>query len=264
MVVPRRRRPRRGRRLGDGRHLREQGQECSATSRLNVDERVADELCDRLAAARARLVVGDPLDDATNMGPCVSPRAARQGPARGRGRADGLRSSCSAATTRARPRQGGRAGIFFVAPELFRVRPDAAAAAAAERWPALWRDEIFGPVLAVGTFAAGDLDAAVAMANDTPHGLANAVMSRDAVCRALRARRRAAPRSGVVWQNCRRRSGPRRRSAAARSRFGREFGEAGLHEYLHHATIIAAPATHTWEGLPGGSVVNGVVWTGRG
>ena len=29
--------------------------------------------------------------------------------------------------------------------------------------------------------------------------------------------------------------------------WGREFGEAGLHEYLHHKTIIAAPAAHTWN-----------------
>ena len=224
------------------------GQVCSATSRLVVDERVADELCARLAAAtRARLVVGDPLDAATNMGPCVSAAqrdkvVAAAAAARADARCEPLLGGddLSAAAKAAAP------GGFFAAPELFRVRPDAAAAsAAAERWPALWRDEIFGPVLAVGTFPAGDLDAAVAMANDTPYGLANAVMSRDA---ARCARVAAALRSGVVWQNCSQALGPATPFGGCKeSGFGREFGEAGLHEYLHHKTIIAAPAAHTWN-----------------
>merc|ERR1711971_1317413 len=61
----------------------------------------------------------------------------------------------------------------------------------------VWKEEIFGPVLAVRSFSTEE--EAVRMANDTEFGLANSVLSGD-LARCDRVARRL--RSGVVWQNC--------------------------------------------------------------
>jgi betaine-aldehyde dehydrogenase len=107
---------------------------------------------------------------------------------------------------------------------------------------ACWTEEIFGPVLAVRTFTTED--EAVAMTNDTPYGLANAVMSADEERCARIATRLE---SGLVWKNC---SQPLFTSTPfggkKQSGFGREMGEAGLDEYVHNKTVIGTATKTNW------------------
>jgi alpha-ketoglutaric semialdehyde dehydrogenase len=159
------------------------GQKCTATSRVVVDRSVSDALVDRLVALAGSWRLGDPLDDATTMGPLASEdqlesvlghleTARREGgtPVFGGARSDG-------------PLADG----YFVPPTVFcDVAPTAAVA----------REEIFGPVVAVIPVA--DYDEALAVANDTPYGLTASVFTND-LSRALHFATES--RTGVVRIN---------------------------------------------------------------
>jgi len=161
-----------------------QGEACTAASRLLVEAPVHDEFVGRLATAARRLRVGDGRDPATHVGPLIS--AAQQ-----RRVLDHIdRAIAEGATVAARaplPDDPRLAGGYWVAPTVFTdVTPTMAIA----------RDEVFGPVTAVLPFA-GDAEA-LALANDTPYGLVAAVYSADAA-RARRVARRI--NAGVVMVN---------------------------------------------------------------
>ncbi|GAA3092657.1 gamma-glutamyl-gamma-aminobutyraldehyde dehydrogenase [Kribbella aluminosa] len=158
------------------------GQVCSATSRLVVQQGVAEELIGRVVERAAAIVVGDPLDPATQMGPLVSERQAQRvlalmergakeaGQAFGGGVVDGAPTTC------------------FVRPQVLTgVAPDASIA----------QTEVFGPVLTVHTV--GTEDEAVAVANGTPYALAAGLWTDD-LRRAHRVARRL--RAGTVSVNC--------------------------------------------------------------
>jgi acyl-CoA reductase-like NAD-dependent aldehyde dehydrogenase len=161
-----------------------QGEACTAASRLLVEDAVHDEFVARLAPAVGRLRVGDGRDLATHVGPLVS--AAQQ--QRVLGHID--RAIAEGAVVAARaplPTDPRLAGGYWVAPTLFTgVTPDMAIA----------REEVFGPVTAVLPFCGED--AAVELANDTPYGLVAAVYSGDHA-RARRLARRID--AGVVMIN---------------------------------------------------------------
>src|SRR5436190_5795447 len=133
------------------------GENCSAGSRLLVDRRIKSPLLDRLVAIAERdWIVGDPLDDATRIGPLIS--KSHMDKVLGyieAGRAEGARAVAGGG--RVREETGG----YFVAPTIFdRATNDMTIA----------REEIFGPVLAVIEFSGED--EAIAIANDTDYGLA--------------------------------------------------------------------------------------------
>ncbi|MYR64259.1 aldehyde dehydrogenase family protein, partial [Streptomyces sp. SID625] len=160
-----------------------QGEMCTAPSRLLVHTSVAERVTDAVVARARALRVGDPLDPATEMGALV-----------GRDHLDRVLGHIRAGTgSGARLRTGGErtltgTGGTYLQPTVFdRVAPDSALA----------REEIFGPVLSVLAF--DDLDEAVALANATDYGLAAGLWTSDLstahrVSRALRA--------GTVWVNC--------------------------------------------------------------
>jgi len=157
-----------------------QGEVCSAGSRVLVQREIAAQFIARMQEKTARIKLGDPLDRTTKMGPVVSQEHMERVLAaieRGRGEARLLAG-------------GGRAQALpqgcFVEPTIF--ESDNAA------WIA--REEIFGPVVTVIPFA--DEEDAVRIANDTPFGLAAAVWSRD-IFRCLRVVK--AVRAGIVWVN---------------------------------------------------------------
>jgi betaine-aldehyde dehydrogenase len=106
----------------------------------------------------------------------------------------------------------------------------------------LWREEVFGPVLAVRTFR--DEEEAVRLANDTPFGLAAAVMSAD-LERCKRVARRF--RAGIVWINC---SQPTFSQAPwggmKQSGIGRELGEWGLANYLEVKQVTTYESREPW------------------
>jgi gamma-glutamyl-gamma-aminobutyraldehyde dehydrogenase len=160
-----------------------QGQMCTAPSRLLVHSSIAERVIDAVVAHAESLRMGDPLDPATELGPLVS-----------RSHLDRVLGHITAATDAgARLRTGGKPvttepGGCFLAPTVFdQVDP-------ASR---LAREEVFGPVLAVLGF--DTVEEAVALANATEYGLAAGVWTADLstahrVSRALKA--------GTVWVNC--------------------------------------------------------------
>ncbi|WP_445527597.1 aldehyde dehydrogenase [Streptomyces cyslabdanicus] len=160
-----------------------QGEMCTAPSRLLVHSSIAEEVTEAVVARARELRVGDPLDPATEMGALVGEAHL--------GRVlDHVRQG---ADDGARLRTGGRrvlaeTGGVYAEPTVF-DRVDARSRLA--------REEIFGPVLSVLTF--DGIDEAVALANATEYGLAAGLWTSDLstahrVSRALRA--------GTVWVNC--------------------------------------------------------------
>jgi len=160
-----------------------QGEMCSAGSRLIVEESVRDEVLEKVIAASRELQPGDPLDPATRMGAIVDDVQLQTvlGYIEA-GHADG--ATILAGGRRARQETGG----FYVEPTIFGdVRQQMRIA----------REEIFGPVLAAITVK--DADEAVRVGNSVIYGLAAAIWTRD-ITRAHRMAR--ALRSGMVYVNC--------------------------------------------------------------
>ena len=141
------------------------GQRCTSTSRLIVEPAVAGELTERLVARAAELVLGDPLDAATDVGPVITPASADRIDAMGARAADeGATVACGGRVVTVDSCPGG---AFYAPTVLAGVRPDHKIA----------REEVFGPVLAVIEVA--DLDEAADVVNDVEYGLSAAVYTRD-------------------------------------------------------------------------------------
>jgi aldehyde dehydrogenase (NAD+) len=195
------------------------GQVCHSLTRVIVTEKRHDEMVDSLSAAMGRLVVGDPFDDTTQMGPLAS--ALQRERVEGyiaKGRSEGA----VLATGGGRPAHLDRG--FFIEPTVF-ARVDNASTIATE--------EIFGPVLSI--IAARDETHAVELANDSPFGLNASVFTSD-VDRAYAVARQL--RSGTVGHN-----GPRTDFSIAfggfkQSGIGREGGTEGLLPFLETKTLV--------------------------
>ncbi|WP_202969114.1 aldehyde dehydrogenase family protein [Gemmatimonas phototrophica] len=204
-----------------------QGQVCCAGSRLLVQEGVADALFSKLRDRMERLRVGSPLDKAIDMGAIVAPV-----------QLDRIRALCQQGieegATCWQPSWSAPQDGWFHPPTLFtNVAPSATIA----------QVEIFGPVLVSMTFRTPE--EAVALANNTPFGLAASVWSEN-----INLALDIAPKlkCGVVWINS-----TNLFDAAAgfggyrESGFGREGGREGLWEYLkpsraHEAAPLPAIA----------------------
>jgi succinate-semialdehyde dehydrogenase / glutarate-semialdehyde dehydrogenase len=153
---------------------RNNGQSCIAANQVFVAREVAERFVDAFVAATERLVVGDPLDAATDVGPL----APAGDPARLAALVDdAVAAGARLAGTRASVPENGH----WFAPTVLVDVPESAA---------VFRDEVFGPVAAVRTY--DDLDEAVAQHRATGYGLAGYVCATDAeaareVSRRLRA-----------------------------------------------------------------------------
>ena len=201
------------------------GQVCSATSRLLVHESIHDDVVAALLAAAADIRTGDPLADGTTMGPLVSAgQRDRVLAALSDARADG----CDVLLG------GGAAGVDASLAGGYYVEPTVLAAPRESR---AWRDEIFGPVLAVSTFSTEA--EAIAAANESEYGLAHAVFSADG---ARAERVGAALDAGTVWLNCSQVLWPATPFGGwKRSGWGKEFGAEGIDEFVRRKTVTTAP-----------------------
>jgi acyl-CoA reductase-like NAD-dependent aldehyde dehydrogenase len=197
------------------------GQACTAGTRLFVHEGVRAEFTERLLAAMAGFVIGDPLDPATMMGPLAArPHYERV-----------LSHLDAAAQDGARVLTGGtRYGDhgLFVAPTLLGdVTPDMRVV----------REEIFGPVGVLTGFT--DLDDAIAQANRTEYGLAASVWTKD-----LATAHRLADGidAGTVWVNTHHEmtTGAMPFAGFKQSGIGGEGGPEALDAYTRHKAVLVA------------------------
>ncbi|GAA0597688.1 aldehyde dehydrogenase [Caenispirillum bisanense] len=160
-----------------------QGEVCTAASRLVVQESIREELVERIIRIGETMMPGDPLDPATAMGAIVDESQMKR--VLGyieKGRAEG--ATLRLGGEQVRRNEGG----FYIAPTVFdNVRNDMTIA----------QEEIFGPVLSV--IAVKDAEEAVKVANDTAYGLAACIWTRD-IRQAHRMAR--AVKAGSVWVNC--------------------------------------------------------------
>lgn len=197
------------------------GECCVAGSRLLIQDTIAGEFLDRLVQDTQALRVGGPHDEEADIGALIHEQHAEKvlGYIES-GQREGARLLCGGG------RLGGdRADGIFVEPTILdRVTPDMA----------IFREEIFGPVLSVTRF--GSVDDAIALANDTAYGLGNSVWTKN-VDTALRMTR--ALRSGTVWVNTTIDSSPQMPFGGMKaSGYGREAGRAGLEEYTELKSCV--------------------------
>jgi len=198
-----------------------QGEVCSAGSRLLVDRRIYEPMLEALADKVSRVRLGDPLDRNTKMGPLVSEEHMQK--VLGYidvGRREGHRLVAGGGRATAHSLSRG----YYVEPTIF---------ADVDPRSRIGQEEIFGPVLAVMPFDREDQ--AIAMANDTPYGLAGAVWTRD-VFRGIRVLKQI--RAGILWLNT---YHPTYNEAPwggyKQSGVGRELGTYGLDAYLETKQI---------------------------
>ena len=193
------------------------GQSCIAAKRFIVHERVADEFERRFVAAMAKLVVGDPMDERTEVGPLASAQIRDDLHAQVQGT---VRMGARVATG-GKPRDG--AGFYYEPTVLLDVPEESPAA----------REELFGPVAPV--FRARDAAHAVAIANSSRFGLGASAWTSDRDETHRFARELDA---GTVFVNGMVASDSRFPFGGVKaSGYGRELSALGMREFLNAKTV---------------------------
>ena len=192
------------------------GQSCIAAKRFIVHERIAGEFEKRFTEKMAALRVGDPEDDATELGPLSSEQQVIDVDKQVQGALkEGAKLACGG-------KRVSRQGFFYAPTVLLNALGTKA-----------WREEVFGPVAAV--VRARDLDDAIAKANDTQFGLGAAAFSNDPkeidrLADELEA--------GGVFINGMVKSDPRLPFGGVKqSGYGRELSREGIREFVNVKTV---------------------------
>ena len=199
------------------------GESCIAAKRFIVEDSVYDEFLARFADGAGKQVVGNPMEDATQVGPCARldlretvNDQVRETVARG-----------------ARVAVGGgvldRPGFFYAPTIVADVTPGTR----------MFDEEVFGPAAAV--VRADDRTEALALANASPYGLGSSIWTRDvAAAEAMAARVEA----GAVFINGMVASDPRLPfGGVKRSGYGRELSAFGIHEFVNIQTVWVGPSS---------------------
>jgi len=194
------------------------GQSCIAAKRFIVHESIAEQFEAKFSAAMEALKVGDPMDEATDVGPLAMPQIVNDID-------EQVRKSIEAG---ARLVTGGkRLGGNYYAPTILADIPESAPA---------YAEEIFGPVASL--FRANDADDAIRIANATSFGLGASVWTND---RAEAERFIDGIESGQVFVNAMVASDPRLPFGGVKhSGFGRELGVCGIREFVNIKTVWIA------------------------
>ncbi|PMR67149.1 aldehyde dehydrogenase family protein [Halomonas heilongjiangensis] len=204
------------------------GEVCSATSRVLVQENLYPKLMERLVEEARKLKIGNGMQDGVLLGPLVN--AAQYEKVTGAIEA-GKRDGATLVYGGERP--AGLEKGYYLEPAIFVDVPEDCD---------LWKEEVFGPVVAIRRFATEE--EAVRVANDSEYGLAGAVMSKDLercerVARDLQA--------GIIWINC---SQPTFVEAPwggyKKSGIGRELGEWGYENYFETKQITSYVSDKPW------------------
>ena len=137
------------------------GQWCTSTSRVLLHEAIAEAFLEKLCSRADSLVVGDPLNEATDMGPVAGPAQFK-----------GISAAIAKAISEGARRRSGNAAVseegYYIRPTVFdRVTPEMA----------LFREEVFGPVIAATTFTS--LPEALALTKRSEYGLSSALFTND-------------------------------------------------------------------------------------
>ena len=194
------------------------GQSCVAGSRLLLQEDIADEFIEKLVAVAKTVKIGDPMLDETEMGPLCT-----------KGQQDHIKREVAHAITEgATIRAGGAVpvgleGIFFEPTIVDCPSHDLR----------IVDTELFGPVVSVVRFKTEQ--EAVWLANDTKHGLAAGIFTRDSA-RSLRVSK--AVKAGIIWVNTYRVISPVAEFGGMKnSGYGRESGYQAVYDYTRPKTV---------------------------
>jgi succinate-semialdehyde dehydrogenase/glutarate-semialdehyde dehydrogenase len=193
------------------------GQSCIAAKRFIVTGAIADEFERRLVAGMRALVVGDPMDPATDVGPLANEAQVKT-------LTDQVERSVRAG---ARLLTGGhpldRPGYYFAPGVLTNISPDSPA----------YREEVFGPIALL--FRARDIDEAIHIANDSSFGLAASAWTSD---EGERDRFIGELEAGMVFINGMVASDPRLPfGGIKKSGYGRELSIYGMREFVNIKTV---------------------------
>jgi len=195
------------------------GQSCVAGSRLLLHESIHDEVLARVTDKAAKIRIGDPLDDASQMGPLAT-----------QAQIDNIHATVADATANGatliyggKTPQGHSNG-WYIEPTIVDCP---------NQQIGIVQNELFGPVVSALTFH--DEADALSQANDTRFGLAAGIFTRD-VGRALRVSK--AVRAGIVWVNTYRMVSPLAPFGGYKdSGYGRESGMEAIYDYTRPKTV---------------------------
>jgi succinate-semialdehyde dehydrogenase/glutarate-semialdehyde dehydrogenase len=205
--------------IGVWARVQNNGQSCIAAKRFIIHESIADEYEERYAQAMSKLVVGDPLEEATQVGPLATAQ----------GRDEVNEQVQDALAKGAKALCGGEVvdgpGWFVQPTALSGLTPDMR----------VYREEVFGPVTSF--FRVADIDEAIALANDSSFGLSSSVWTEDA---AEQKRFADDLEAGMVYVNAMTISYyDLPFGGVKRSGYGRELSPAGLREFTNIKTVFS-------------------------
>ena len=193
------------------------GQSCVAGSRLYLHEDIADAFLEKMIAIAKNIRIGDPQADETEMGPLCT-----------QGQMDHIEAQIARAleeggTVLSGGKRVDLEGLYFEPTIIDCPRQDMS----------IVDTELFGPVLAVQRFKTED--EVVALANDTQHGLAAGIFTRDSA-RSLRMSKRV--KAGIIWVNTYRAISPIAAFGGMKSSgYGREAGMQAVYSYTRPKTV---------------------------
>jgi succinate-semialdehyde dehydrogenase / glutarate-semialdehyde dehydrogenase len=196
------------------------GQSCIAAKRFIVDEAIYDEFERRFVAGMQALKVGDPMNEASDLGPMATPALLESLEKQVEAAVEaGGRILCGGS------RMAGRGNYF-----------EATVIAGVPRGAAIAKEEFFGPVALI--FKCSGVDDAIEVANDSPFGLGSSAWTRDP---AEQQRFVADIEAGSVFLNGMVASDPRLPFGGIKSSgYGRELGAAGMREFMNAKTVVIA------------------------